>query len=304
MTIDLRRADDPSSTEVLQLLASRLWPLGLHPGGLGWAHARGRLGDAVIVLLDDGEPVGWATAEGPHDAETLALVPAGRSDLAERAVEWLLSMSDHPALTVEIGIGAEALAGALGRAGFAELPGPGRRALFLDVDDGDRRDEAAGYRVRAVRPGEDVARVEVHRAAWAPDQLPWPEGRAPAVEPGATSSFTAEQYDAVRQVWLYDPDLDLVVEAPDGSLAGCCLVWFDPSSGVAEIEPLGVVPAHRRRGLAGALCHEAARRVRARGGRELFINTDLDPEYPASTGAYLRAGFALRPYSRLFRRAG
>jgi ribosomal protein S18 acetylase RimI-like enzyme len=113
----------------------------------------------------------------------------------------------------------------------------------------------------------------------------------PEIDPDATSSFTALDYQAVRDTWLYDGDLDLVAVAPDGSLAACCIAWLDPSTGVAEIEPLGVAPAHRRHGLAVALCLEVAARVRAVGGLELFINTGPRDEYPAPAGAYIKAGF-------------
>ncbi len=76
-------------------------------------------------------------------------------------------------------------------------------------------------------------------------------------DPDAESSFTTEGYESVRGAWLYDQSLDLVaVVNDDGPLAACCIAWFDPSIGVCEIEPLGVVPEHRRRGLAIALCLE------------------------------------------------
>ena len=60
---------------------------------------------------------------------------------------------------------------------------------------------------------------------------------------------------------------------------------------MAEIEPLGIVPDHRRRGLAGALCHGAAERVAARGGRQVYINGAPGTDYPAPAAAYLAAGF-------------
>ena len=82
-----------------------------------------------------------------------------------------------------------------------------------------------------------------------------------------------------------------MVETPAGDLAGSCIAWYDSATGWAEIEPLGIVPAHRRRGLAVALCLEVARRVSELGGRELFINTGPRDDYPAPAGAYAKAGF-------------
>jgi GNAT superfamily N-acetyltransferase len=173
--------------------------------------------------------------------------------------------------------------------GGAELVGPST-GLFLDAE-GVVADPPQGYRVRDVRDDELAARVEVHRAAWRPASLPWPPGTAPEVDPEATSRFTAELYERVRATWLYDQTLDLVVEAPDGALAACCICWWDPATGCAEIEPLGVVPEHRRRGLAGALCHGAAERVAARAGRRVYINSDPGMRYSVPAAAYLAAGF-------------
>ncbi|MGC2174407.1 MAG: GNAT family N-acetyltransferase [Acidimicrobiales bacterium] len=92
------------------------------------------------------------------------------------------------------------------------------------------------------------------------------------------------------------------MEASDGSLAACCIVWWDPAIGVAEIEPLGVVPAHRRLGLAGALCAEAGARVAARGGRTVFINSSPDPAYPTPNATYAAIGFELIERGQALRR--
>jgi GNAT superfamily N-acetyltransferase len=150
-----------------------------------------------------------------------------------------------------------------------------------------------GYHVRSVRDDELTARVEVHRAAWNPHHLPWHRDHRPSYPPEARSGHTLDIYHRVRRAWMYDPALDLVAVAPDGSFAGCCIAWLDPRTGIAEIEPLGVTPPHRRRGVAQALCHEATCRVARAGGRQLIINQWPNPRYPAPAGAYAKAGFEL-----------
>jgi ribosomal protein S18 acetylase RimI-like enzyme len=178
------------------------------------------------------------------------------------------------------------------------LTGFGFRPLVDQVRHGLHRGVAAhppvlagGYRIRGVEPGEEAARVAVHRAAWHPASSPWHPEHRPTLGPEATSSFHARHYELVRRTWLYDSTFDLVAVAPDGTFAACCLGWFDPATGWAEIEPLGVAPEHRNRGLAGALCLEIAARVGARDGREIFINTGPRTDYPAPAGAYQKAGF-------------
>jgi ribosomal protein S18 acetylase RimI-like enzyme len=168
--------------------------------------------------------------------------------------------------------------------------------MLLDVaavrDDPRRR--VTGYAIRPVRVDEAAARVEVHRAGWKPSSIPYTDGRP--VDPDAESSFTPAAYGAVRGAWLYDRRLDLVAVAEDdhtGRFGACSIAWFDPATGVCEIEPLGVAPEHRRRGLAVALCLEVAKLVAERGGTQLYINAQPQPGNVASTGAYFAVGFEL-----------
>jgi len=63
----------------------------------------------------------------------------------------------------------------------------------------------------------------------------------------------------------YDPQLDLVVVAPDGTWVAECMCWMDEVYREAVFEPVGVLPAFRRRGLATALLLEGFRRLKARG---------------------------------------
>lgn len=90
---------------------------------------------------------------------------------------------------------------------------------------------------------------------------------------------------------MYDPAFDLVVEAPDGALAACCIGWFDAATGWTEIEPLGVAPEHRRLDLASALCAVVATRTASAGGHHVFINTGSSDSYPGPCRAYHAAGF-------------
>jgi GNAT superfamily N-acetyltransferase len=129
----------------------------------------------------------------------------------------------------------------------------------------------AGYVLRHVTGEEDLERrVEVHRAAWAP------------------SKFTLPAYRALRGLPPYRTDLDLVVEAPDGSFASYALVWLDDENGVGELEPVGTHPAHRRLGLGRAVCLEACSRLRALGADTAVVYSVADS--PAAR-LYEAAGF-------------
>ena len=60
---------------------------------------------------------------------------------------------------------------------------------------------------------------------------------------------------------FYIDELDLVVEAPDGSFAAFVTVRIDPKTRMAELEPVGTHPDHRGLGLGKAVCAEGIRRV-------------------------------------------
>ena len=158
-----------------------------------------------------------------------------------------------------------------------------------------------GYDLRSARDDDDL--VAVHRASWKPADLPFAPGHTPDFD-GGSSSFSAAHLDAVRRSPLYNAKLHVVAEAADGALAGSCIGWLDDSSGVAVIEPLGVVVAHRRRGVAGGLCLEVARLVAECGASEVLIHPRGDDAYPAARGAYGRAGFQAVGRSAVFRPPG
>lgn len=309
----VRPATTAADLLAIQSIASRRWPQGWHPGGLGWSIARWQLdegrGAEIVVLGDPAEPgsVGaWATRGEHGEGEVSVQTDVGREDLLDPSLDWALDGLDGLTVRVEAYYGDDALAKALARRGFAPDAALPIRGMFRTTSgltpmgsgwigypgSPPPRRDLSGYRVRAVVDGELDERVEVHRRAWKPASLPWADGRE--VDPDAESSFNRPAYDAVRAAWLYRQDLDLVAEAPDGTLAACCIVWFDPATGVAEIEPMGVDPEHRRHGLAVELCLEACRRVADLGGTEVFLNVNPSEEYPANAAAYAKAGFEVR----------
>ncbi|MFO7169262.1 MAG: N-acetyltransferase [Chloroflexota bacterium] len=135
----------------------------------------------------------------------------------------------------------------------------------------------AGYRIRHVRGEEDVAaRVEVHRDAFSPSRM------------------TVAKHLAVMSAPTYRPELDLVVEAPDGSFAAFCLVWHDAANRTGEFEPVGCHSAHRRLGLTRAVLFEGMRRLRALGATSCVVFSSGAAEAEPARRLYAAAGFELR----------
>lgn len=284
----------PGDLDACVRLASRLWPLGLHPGGLAWMIAY--TDKKITVAYDGTELLGYGVIE---DGEFLwPATDPDRPDVADAIVGWFMDSAEGSSLLVEVADGNEVIRDALTSRGFSRQE-DGRPMYIMRRDAGAPRTTASAYSARSVRDDEFPERVDVHRRAWKPSSIPWADGR-PVADAAAESSFTMEKYEAVRGTRLYDQQLDIVAVAPDGSLAGCCIAWYDPDIGVAEIEPLGVDPAHRNRGAAGVMCDEVVSRVGELGGREVIIHSGPNEAYPAPPGAYAKAGFVPvdrgRPY--------
>ena len=112
----------------------------------------------------------------------------------------------------------------------------------------------AGFTVRSVAGEEEVeAHVALHREAF------------------DSANPTAAQRLSVMRDPEYHPDLDLVVVAPDGTLAGFCLCFIGREEnarlGRSEgwVEVLGTRPAYRTLGLGRALLLAGLRRLQASG---------------------------------------
>jgi mycothiol synthase len=89
---------------------------------------------------------------------------------------------------------------------------------------------------------------------------------------------------------FYNKELDLVAVAPDGSFAAFTTVRIDPVSRFAELEPVGVHPNHRRKGLAMAICCEGLRRLQKYNPRSVTIIGAATTD--AATKLYDSIGFS------------
>lgn len=131
----------------------------------------------------------------------------------------------------------------------------------------------AGHRFRTAAEAGPQAAVEAHLAAWAP------------------SAYCAQSYEGVRRTAGYRPDLHLLVEAPDGTMAASAIMWLDEANRTVEFEPVGTHPGHRRRGLARALLLHGMRLARAAGAGHATVACLGAPGHPAARALYYGAGF-------------
>lgn len=96
-------------------------------------------------------------------------------------------------------------------------------------------------------------------------------------------------YDGAER--LIDPELVLFAHAPDGEVVGFLFAYPD-RGGAVDFKTLGVLPEHRRSGVAAALFHEGHRRAMEKGYRVanhcLFKEGNPSGELDGGAGILLR----------------
>lgn len=202
-----------------------------------------------------------------------------RGDALAAAVEWA-----EATLREAHGAGLDKFAGDVWECDTAYLDlltGRGYRAgRVMYAVTGRRLDDLPpmqlpdGFAIRSVRGVEEAAAVaEVHARSF-------------------DSEWTVDQYRRVMESPGYDAERELVVEAPDGRLAGFTIIWFDPRNRDGLFEPVGVHEDFRRLGLGRALLAAGMARMREAGMETATVWHDFDD--PASTALYANAGFRRR----------
>ena len=164
--------------------------------------------------------------------------------------------------------------------------------VFADQAERMRDLEEAGFACQA-NVGEDSwSKVLMRRAADRPAAAPTRPADV-AIRPLAGSaeveayvalhravfeskSMTAEWRARTLRRPEYLSDLDLVAVAPDGRLVAFCVGWLDKSAEEArgQIEPLGVHPDWRSRGVGRAILSEAVQRLMLHDARRIYVETD------------------------------
>ena len=72
----------------------------------------------------------------------------------------------------------------------------------------------------------------------------------------------------------YKPDLDIVVESPDGRLVAFCICWLNDNSLEGHVEPLGCHKDFRQYGLGRVALSEGLHRLLSLGAQNVFVETD------------------------------
>ena len=297
MTITSRPYEGPADLRALLGTMATSWRIArplvnVTAGGIEWWFACSRSGidwrERVRLWELGGEVVAWGMFEPPSELgyHLRADLPTdGRRAIVAEMLEWCAERAAPSSVLLHVLDADEALCNDLRALGLT----PSEEPAFSQFHTTLEGEPAApvlppGYRIRPLR-GEDEleARVEVHRAAFAPSRM------------------TVEKYRDLLGMVHYAFDRDLVVEAPDGSLAAFTMVWWDPEARVGEFEPVGTHPDHRGKGLAKAVNLAGLRLLRGLGALDAVVFSRTTNA--VSEALYASAGFRRMSVQRAWTRA-
>jgi ribosomal protein S18 acetylase RimI-like enzyme len=205
---------------------------------------------------------------------------------------WTIDYVSHP--DAEIYLHQEILSWADQRARAAINTANGRPAWFIMVFSGQTnriRDlENAGFKCQSDAGGDSWSKVLMRRSSQTPVKVYEPRSGF-TVRPLAgenevemyvelhrsvfeSKNMTKEWRTHTLQHTDYKPDLDIVVEAPDGRLVAFCICWFNENSRDGQVEPLGCHKDFRQHALGRVALSEGLRRLQSLGARNIFVETD------------------------------
>jgi mycothiol synthase len=140
-----------------------------------------------------------------------------------------------------------------------------------------------GYSIRSgMKETDSAALAEVHNGAFG-------------------SIWSAEVYlNEVMRKPGYDPALEHVVVAPDGTFAAFCITWLDTINKIGLFEPVGTHKEYQRMGLGRALMAFGLDFMRGRGMHLAQVGNATDN--PASNSLYHAMGFKPKYQCTLYRR--
>jgi GNAT superfamily N-acetyltransferase len=216
----------------------------------------------------------WFDDEGPTAA-------VFATHFADEALADVVRLPGHT-ITPDLVDAARALAGRHG-------------PLSWGCSDDDVELAAMLAEIGATRTGETMV------ASWMPTsaagELPLPLGyrverrsQHPAGTPHHLVPRSGDDVAArLAEVSLYRADLDLLVRAPDDTVAAYALFWADPVTLVGLVEPVRVEDGHAGRGIARALVAHGVRELGRAGCPRAKVSSTADNA--AAGRVYASVGF-------------
>ncbi len=276
MAVGQRRFGGAADIQAMTALARASAADNLHVVDLPYRFSSWALDDPANVGLwtnETGELVGWAVMQAPFWTIDSACHPEAGGQLHREVLDWaarrarqlLGAPGGHPCWFAMVFANQDRRIHDLEDAGFACQADVGEdswsKVLMAREAEASlpARPVPAGFALRPLAgEGEVEAYVELHRDVF------------------GSRNMTPEWRARTLRCPEYDPELDLVAVAPDGSLAGFCVCWLDRHCEEirGQIEPMGVRADLVGLGLGGALLSEGLRRLHLLGARTVYVETD------------------------------
>ncbi|MFI7273533.1 GNAT family N-acetyltransferase [Streptomyces sp. NPDC049879] len=250
------------------------WGKGLAAAGESW---RRRL------WFSGGELVAWAWAQLPRREAAAAYlvyqVHPAHAGLVDEVIGWYGATAPGAERTVipsaadTFGLERWAAHGYVTDPASLGDTGSWTQLNERDLADVERPLLPSGFRFRTADEAGPEAAVRAHVDAW------------------ASTTYTADSYTGVRRAPGYRPDLHVLVEAPDGTMAASAILWLDTANATVEFEPVGTHPAYRQRGLARAMLLHGMRLAREAGATHATVACLGAPGHPKARALYYGVGF-------------
>jgi len=276
MDISQRSCVEETDVRLMEDLARQTLAANLHVTDLPYRFSSGALDDPENTRLwftSDGRLAAWAVLQVPFWTLDYVCLPEAEADLHagilawadRRAREILNTIQGHPCWFANVFSGQANRIRDLEAAGYKWQGDVGEdslaKMLMLRASQMPVKvyQPPAGFIVRPLAGMDEVpGYVALHRAAF------------------RSTTMTEEWRARTLQHPDYQPDLDIVVEAPDGRLAAFCICWFDAGSHVGRVEPLGCHQDFLRFALGRVALSEGLRRLQDRGAQEIYVETDRE----------------------------
>jgi ribosomal protein S18 acetylase RimI-like enzyme len=239
-------------------------PKRMRIGHMYWAlratSAGDLLADSWAWPRDDASLAAFAWLDAPDVADAM-IAPDASSSVLHDALDWLEAecrVRGWPHVSVVAVDGDRDRIETLLQRSYAIGDGGNARFSMQLTPSPDAIALPDGYTLRHVStPGDIALRADIESRAYS----------------GNVSADTWRSFQ--ERLPGYRADLDLLVVAPDGTGASAITCWYDPTTRCGEIEAVGTVPEHRRRGLCRALIVGGLRRLCDAGATHAVVQTRI-----------------------------
>lgn len=256
-----------------------------HSGDIAWQRFQHENNDEswpTYLFEDQGKLVAWGWLE--NSSHLVLAVSPSYPEVTKLVVDKFSRITPANQLFIDIFESEKHIVSSLLENGFNEEENsPFHWRMFHDLENLNEVDLAEGFSARYIDVNSDFQkRVDVHREAWNPSRV------------------TYKSYSNVMKTQTYCPKLDWVIEAPDGTFASYCLIWFDKKTKIGLLEPVGTSPRFRQMGLSKAVCTLALSELKKMGGKGAIVNSRGDAERPIPGKLYGSIGFERLCRTRTF----